>query len=89
MRVYVAHQVKWVEIERERDAVCRVCSMQHECGGGDSLETVSTLLLMSAVMWMRPLRSVWSVPQRLGTLATQRLWMFIMQSAHREREEAP
>lgn len=29
---------------------------------------------------MRPLRSVWSVPHRLGTLATHLLWMFIIQS---------
>lgn len=46
----------------------------------DSLVTVRTLVLTSAVIWIRPLLSVWSVPHRLGTLATQRLWMFIMQS---------
>lgn len=44
------------------------------------LVTVSTLVLISALIWRRPLLSVWSVPHRLGTLATQRLWMFIIQS---------
>lgn len=34
---------------------------------------------------MRPRRSVWSVPQRLGTFITQRLWTFIMQAAKAER----
>lgn len=29
-------------------------------------------------------RSVWSVPQRLGTFITQRLWTFIMQAAGTE-----
>lgn len=33
---------------------------------------------------MRPRRSVWSVPQRLGTFITQRLWTFIMQAAGTE-----
>lgn len=50
------------------------------------LVTVRTLVLTSAVMYMRPLLSVWSVPHRLGTLATQRLWMFIIQSGGRDRE---
>lgn len=50
------------------------------------LVTVRTLVLTSAVMYMRPLLSVWSVPHRLGTLATQRLWMFIIQSAEARRE---
>lgn len=47
------------------------------------LVTVSTLVLISALIWRRPLLSVWSVPHRLGTLATQRLWMFIIQSGWR------
>lgn len=34
---------------------------------------------------MRPRRSVWSVPQRLGTFITQRLWTFIMQAVRAER----
>lgn len=51
------------------------------------LVTVRTLVLTSAVMYIRPLLSVWSVPHRLGTLATQRLWMFIIQSAGRDREK--
>lgn len=40
---------------------------------------------MSALMYIRPLRSVWSVPHRLGTFITQRLCTFIMQAA---REKA-
>lgn len=55
--------------------------------GKNLLVTVRTLVLTSAVMYMRPLLSVWSVPHRLGTLATQRLWMFIIQSGGRHREK--
>lgn len=51
--------------------------------GRHLLVTVSTLVLISALIWRRPLLSVWSVPHRLGTLATQRLWMFIIQSGWR------
>lgn len=57
-----------------------------ECLWINLLVTVRTLVLTSAVMYMRPLLSVWSVPHRLGTLATQRLWMFIIQSGDGERE---
>lgn len=57
------------------------------CVEKNVLVTVRTLVLISAVMYMRPLLSVWSVPHRLGTLATQRLWMFIIQSGGRDREK--
>lgn len=46
--------------------------------------TVSTSFSICALMEMRPRRSVWSVPQRLGTFITQRLCTFIMQAARRE-----
>lgn len=64
-------------------------SLPHLCAltGRHLLVTVSTLVLISALIWRRPLLSVWSVPHRLGTLATQRLWMFIIQSVPRQREE--
>lgn len=49
--------------------------------------TVSTSFSMSALMYIRPRRSVWSVPHRLGTFITQRLCTFIIQAAGwRERK---
>lgn len=38
---------------------------------------------------MRPRRSVWSVPHRLGTFITQRLCTFIMQAVGRRGHSAP
>lgn len=46
--------------------------------------TVRTSFAISALMYIRPLRSVWSVPHRLGTFITQRLWTFIIQAAQKE-----
>lgn len=40
---------------------------------------------MSALMYIRPRRSVWSVPHKLGTFITQRLCTFIMQAAERRK----
>lgn len=49
--------------------------------------TVSTSFSMSARMYIRPRRSVWSVPHRLGTFITQRLCTFIIQAAGQEERE--
>lgn len=40
--------------------------------------------LTSHFRYTRPLRSVWSVPQRLGTFITHWLWTFISQAAGKE-----
>lgn len=52
-----------------------------------SLVTVSVSLVIWAEIWMRPLLSVWSVPHRLGTLATHLLWMFIIQSGAQNHKD--
>lgn len=49
--------------------------------------TVSTSFSMSALMYIRPRRSVWSVPHRLGTFITQRLCTFIIQAAGRRERK--
>lgn len=49
----------------------------------NSLVTVSVWSLILALRCRRPLLSVWSVPHRLGTFSTHRLWIFIMQSAEK------
>lgn len=51
--------------------------------------TVRTSFSMSALMYIRPRRSVWSVPHKLGTFITQRLCTFIMQAAERRKGSAP
>lgn len=47
--------------------------------------TVRTSFSMSALMYIRPRRSVWSVPHKLGTFITQRLCTFIVQAAERRK----
>lgn len=64
-----------------RDPACRGCTR-----GAHLPTTVSTSFSMSARMYIRPRRSVWSVPHRLGTFITQRLCTFIIQAVSREKE---
>lgn len=68
--------------ERCSVCVCGVC-VRVKMKRQHSLVTVRMPSVICAEIWMRPLLSVWSVPHRLGTLATHRLWMFIIQSEQR------
>lgn len=61
---------------------CRVCTWVAHLP-----TTVSTSFSMSALMYIRPRRSVWSVPHRLGTFITQRLCTFIIQAVGRRERK--
>lgn len=62
--------------------LCRVCTWVAHLP-----TTVSTSFSMSALMYIRPRRSVWSVPHRLGTFITQRLCTFIIQAVGRRERK--